>query len=72
MKPRRPSIEDRQGDWFRVELCRIVDPGHPMVKLAQAVDWDRMDEVFGATFCPDNGRPGVSTRLMVSLHFLKY
>lgn len=31
-----------------------------------------MDELFGDTYCPDIGRPGVSTRLMVSLHYLKY
>lgn len=72
MKPKASPVEDRQGDLFRVELCRIVDPGHAMVKLAHAVDWDRLDEVFGATFCPDNGRPATSTRLMVSLHFLKH
>ncbi len=38
-------------------LFRIVDSGHAMVKLAQAVDWARMDELFGATYCPDNGHP---------------
>lgn len=43
-----------------------------MVKLARAVDWDRLDSLFGDTYCPDKGRPGVSTRLMVSLHYLKY
>lgn len=50
----------------------MIDPGHGLVKLARAVNWDRMDEVFGQTFCPDQGRPGISTRLMVSLHYLKY
>jgi IS5 family transposase len=43
-----------------------------LVKLAEAVDWHRLDEMFGSTYCPDNGRPGVSTRLMVALHYLKY
>jgi IS5 family transposase len=57
---------------FRPELTSIIDPGHGLVKLAKTVNWDRMDKVFGATYCPDNGRPGVSTRLMVSLHYLKY
>jgi len=46
--------------------------GHPMVKLADAIDWDRLDEVFGKSYCPDNGRPAISTRLMVALHYLKY
>ena len=50
----------------------IIDPGHGLVKLSQTVNWDRLDEVFGTTYCPDNGRPAVSTRLMVALHYLKY
>ena len=57
---------------FRPELVKIVDPGHGLVKLAKVVDWERMDELFGTTYCPDNGRPGVSTRLMVALHYLKF
>jgi len=69
VKPRRPSSENPRQDLFRVELARIVDPGHGMVRLAEAVGWDRMDEVFGET---DNGRPAVSTRLLAALHYLKY
>ena len=42
------------------------------MKLSRKADWDRLDERFGATFCPDQGRPAISTRLMVSLHNLKY
>jgi len=37
-----------------------------MVKIANSVDWDRMDALFGETYCPDNGRPGVCTRMVVS------
>ena len=59
-------------DMFRVELEKIISSRHSLVKLSKAVDWDRLDEVFGATYCPDNGRPAVSTRLMVALHYLKY
>jgi transposase, IS5 family len=71
MKPKRSPITEQQN-LFRVELSKIIDPSHGMVKIAKSVDWDRMDELFGETYCPDNGRPGVSTRLMVSLHYLKY
>ena len=72
MKPKRSPEKNRQSDLFRPELAKIIDPGHALVKLARVVDWERMDELFGKTFCPDNGRPGVSTRLMVALHYLKY
>ena len=72
MKPKQSPHQDKQMNLFRPELTSIIDPGHGLVKLAQTVNWDRMDEVLGATFYPHNGRPGVSTRLMVSLHYLKY
>lgn len=72
MRPKQSPAKKRQGDLFRVELARIIDRSHGLVKLAGAVDWDRLEELFGTTYCPDNGRPGVSTRLMVALHYLKY
>jgi IS5 family transposase len=72
MKPKTSPHQNRQGDLFRPELTKIIDSGHALVKLAHAVEWNRMDELFEATYCPDNGRPGVSTRLMVALHYLKY
>ena len=72
MKPKRSPHRNRQHDLFRSELVQIIDLRHPLVKLAQTVDWDRLDELFGSTFCPDQGRPAISTRVMVSLHYLKY
>lgn len=72
MKPKKPAVKDRQRDLFRIELTQIIDSSHALVKLAEVVDWDRFEEVFGATYCPDDGRPGISTRLMVALHYLKY
>jgi IS5 family transposase len=72
MKPKKPAVKDRQRDLFRIELTQIIDTSHALVKLAEVVDWDRFEEVFGATYCPDDGRPGISTRLMVALHYLKW
>jgi IS5 family transposase len=72
MKPKKSSQNDRQMDLFRSQLSRIINSNHGLVKLARIVEWDRLDDLFGSTYCPDNGRPGVSTRLMVALHYLKY
>jgi len=72
MKPKKSPHKDRQQDLFRSELVRIIDLNHGLVKLARVVDWDRLDEQFRSTYCPDNGRAGVSARLMVALHYLKY
>ena len=72
MKPRQSPQKNQQRELFRLELTLIIDPGHGLVKLSQTVNWDHLEEVFGTTYCPDNGRPAVSTRLMVALHYLKY
>jgi IS5 family transposase len=61
-----------QGDLFKTELLRIIDPSHPLVRLGSEVDWQRLDELFGKTYDENNGRPGAGTRLMVALHYLKY
>jgi IS5 family transposase len=72
MKPKKSPHSDRQRDLSRVELCRIVDPSHGLIKLANVVEWDRLDELFGSTYCLNTGRPAVSKRLMVALYYLKY
>jgi len=73
MKPRKAPVEvQKQKELFRVELGRIIDKRHPLVQLSRVVDWERFEEVFGTTYHPEVGRPGISTRLMVSLHYLKY
>ena len=72
MKPKKTPQKNRQRDLFRASLANIIDPNHGLVKLSKVVDWDRLDELFGSTYCPDNGRPGISTRLMIALHYLKY
>jgi len=71
MKPVKTS-HDPQGDRFKTELVRIIDMNHPLVRLGNEVAWDRLDELFGETYCEDNGRPATNTRLLVALHYLKY
>ena len=72
MNPKRPANKERQQELFRVELSRIIDRRHSLIKLAAVVDWEELEKVFGVTYCPDNGRPAISTRMMVALHYLKY
>jgi len=72
MKPNKSAVEEHQGHLFQMELMRMINPEHSLVKLAASVDWNAMEEAFGAFFCSNNGRPGIPTRLMVALHYLKY
>jgi IS5 family transposase len=58
-------------NWVRVTLKDLVDPRHPMAKVSRGINWAEFDKSFGACYA-DKGRPAVETRLMVSLHYLKY
>lgn len=70
MKPKKVR-RDPQLDFFKVELTRIIDSRHPLVHLSHQIDWPAFNKRFDFEFS-DEGRPGISTRLMVSLHYLKY
>lgn len=50
----------------------MLDMSHELVRLADRVDWSRFEERFGSYFSSDMGRPGVPTRLIVGVHYLKY
>jgi len=66
MRPKAPPHRDRQQDLFCLELHQIINLRHPLVSLSHTVNWDRLDELFGATFfCQDQGRLAISTRVMV-------
>ncbi len=58
MRPKKPPIEtQKQKELFRVELVKIIDKRHPLVKLSEVVDWEGLDQVFGKTYHPQTGRP---------------
>lgn len=61
-----------QKSYLRVRLEELVDPSHELVVLSKRIKWQRFDEKFGKLFHRSAGRPGVPTRLMVGLHYLKY
>jgi IS5 family transposase len=71
MKP-KPPVHQEQHELFRIELERLVDAGHPLVKLGRQLNWAVFEERLGQTYAVTGGAPGVSTRLMVALHYLKY
>lgn len=69
MKPR--STPQDHDDLFRSRLDQILDLDHPLIRLADKIDWDQIDERVGLCYA-DEGRPGLSPRLMVGLHYLKH
>jgi len=72
MKPKERPNGPIQSEMLKVFLKGIVSDRHPLVKLADMVDWKVFEEKLSPTFCDDNGRPGLPVRLMVGLHYLKY
>lgn len=72
MKCRSGEHDDPQIELFQVELVRLLDPDHPMVRLAGRIDWAAFEKAFAAMWHDREGRPAIDTRLMVSLHYLKY
>ena len=62
----------KQYDFFRKRTDEIVHKTHPLVILSKDFNWNMFDKSFGKKFYPENGQPGISTRLMVGLHYIKY
>jgi transposase, IS5 family len=71
MRPKEPSPSDTL-ELFRSRLETLIDPRHPLVRLAALIDWRRFEEVFGTLYADQVGRPGLATRLMVGLHLVKH
>jgi len=69
MKPKKADLQRRI---FETPLDEIINMEHPLVILASKIDWTSLEETFGKLYVPNFGRPGLPTRLMVGLHYLKY
>ena len=70
MRPKREP-EKPQRELFQVELEQLINLHHPLVQLGMRIDWASFELALGATYYPPQGAPGISTRLMVALHYLK-
>ncbi|KAA0256861.1 transposase [Deferribacter autotrophicus] len=53
-------------------LVNMIDLKHPLVELADSIDWEKLEEIFGKLYHENQGRPGIKIRLMIGLHYLKY
>ncbi len=71
MRPKKTANQP-QRELFRIELNLLVDTAHPLIKIGARINWTLFEEQFGATYHAQRGAPGIDTRLMVALHYLKY
>jgi IS5 family transposase len=71
MRPKDPPASTNL-ELFRSHLANIIDPRHPLVRLAGLIDWSRLAEAFGPFYKEGIGRPGLPTRLLVGLHLIQH
>lgn len=53
-------------------LSDMLNQSHPLYKLANQIDWAKLDNAFLPLYCSNNGRPGKPVRLMCGLLILKH
>src|SRR5450432_127443 len=71
MQPKREPEQPRR-ELFQIDLEQLIDMSHALVRLGDVIDWHSLEQSLGSTYHPSHGAPGISTRLMVALHYLKY
>lgn len=57
-------------DLFLSQLDQIINMDHELIQLSQAVDWEYLNKK-NSNFYSEEGRPDVTSRLMISLHILE-
>ena len=72
MRPKTSENEEGQLELGRVLLETFLNMKNELILLGKAIDWEHFCERFGESFHKSQGRPGLPTRLMVGLTYLKY
>jgi IS5 family transposase len=72
MISKKNNSESGQRHLYKPFLREIVCSDHPLVKLADSIDWESFHDELIPAFSIDKGRTSLPVRLMVGLHYLKY
>jgi transposase, IS5 family len=67
-----PKSRPPQCELFGAHLSELLNRAHPLYVLAERIDWSRFEAAIDACYADEIGRPGVNTRLMVGLLYLKH
>jgi hypothetical protein len=59
MKPQTTDPDDLL--LFQAYSDQLLNPAHPLLKLAGQIDWEAFDAAFGEIYCPDYGAPAKAT-----------
>lgn len=61
---------DNQQNLFKTRLTDLINLGHPLVKLADEISWDKMELEFQKLYS-EQGRPSIPIRKIAGLLLLK-
>ncbi len=70
MKPKTQATDAFQ--LFQAHFKQILNFEHPLIQLADKIDWPRFDAAFADSYSADLGAPAKAIRLMVGLQYLKF
>ncbi|MEM5390118.1 IS5 family transposase [Paraburkholderia phymatum] len=69
MGPKTPVSEQ---DFFRHPLREQINLKHPLVRLAELINWERLGMLMSESFVSSKGRPASSPRLIAGLLYLQH
>ena len=72
MRPKTSESEGHQLEFGAVLLESFINMKDELIILGKFIDWKHFCKKFGESFHERQGRPGLPTRLMVGLTYLKY
>nr|CCA83854.1 hypothetical protein BDB_mp80045 [blood disease bacterium R229] len=67
-----PKAPETERDLFRQPLREQINLKHPLVRLADLIDWDRLSTAMSESFVSKRGRPATSARLIAGLLYLQH
>jgi IS5 family transposase len=68
----QPKTRSPQCELFGARLSELLNPEHPLYVLAGRIDWSALGAAIDPCYADELGWPGVNTRLMVGLLYLKH
>jgi transposase, IS5 family len=63
---------ETEGDFFRQPLREQINLKHPLVRLADLINWNWQGMVMSESFVSRKGRPATSPRLIAGLLYLQH
>ncbi len=69
MGPKTPVTE---GDFLRQPLREQISLKHPLVRLTDLINWERLAASMSERFVSRKGRPATSPRLIAGLLYLQH